>query len=43
MIEASNLKKSFGDVEVLKGVSLNVKKGEIVSIVQNAFLDSGDL
>ena len=33
MIEASNLKKSFGDVEVLKGVSLNVKKGEIVSIV----------
>ena len=33
MIEAKNLKKSFGEVEVLKGVSLSVKKGEIVSIV----------
>jgi len=33
MIEAHNLKKSYGDVEVLKGVSLKVNKGEIVSIV----------
>lgn len=33
MIEAKNLKKSFGEVEVLKGVSLSVQKGEIVSIV----------
>ena len=33
MIEAKNLKKAFGEVQVLKGVSLSVKKGEIVSIV----------
>lgn len=33
MIEAKNLQKSFGDVQVLKGVSLSVKQGEIVSIV----------
>ena len=33
MIEANNLKKAFGEVEVLKGVSLLVKQGEIVSIV----------
>lgn len=33
MIEAKNLQKSFGEVQVLKGVSLSVKQGEIVSIV----------
>ncbi len=33
MIEAINLCKSYGALEVLKGVSLSIKKGEIVAIV----------
>ena len=33
MIKVSNIHKRFGDLEVLRGVSLEVKKGEIVSIV----------
>ena len=33
MLKAELLVKSFGDLKVLKGISLEVKKGEIVSIV----------
>lgn len=33
MIIAKNIRKSFGELEVLKGVDLLVNKGEIVSIV----------
>lgn len=33
MIKVCNIRKSFGDLEVLRGVSLEVKEGEIVSIV----------
>lgn len=33
MIEAKNIYKSFGNLEVLKGVDLHIQKGEIVSIV----------
>ena len=33
MIVAENIYKSYGKLQVLKGVSLNVAKGEIVSIV----------
>lgn len=33
MILANNIHKRFGDLEVLKGVSLDVSEGEIVSIV----------
>jgi len=33
MIKATNIHKSFGNLEVLKGVSLEIAKGEIVAIV----------
>ncbi|MBD3642308.1 MAG: amino acid ABC transporter ATP-binding protein [Marinobacter sp.] len=33
MISVQNVHKSFGDLEVLKGVSLDVEKGEVVSII----------
>ena len=33
MIKVSGIKKRFGELEVLRGVSLEVKAGEIVSIV----------
>ncbi len=32
MIKATNIHKSFGELEVLKGVSLHILKGEVVSI-----------
>ena len=33
MIEIRDIKKSYGTLEVLKGISLSIEKGEIVSIV----------
>ena len=33
MIEIQNIHKSFGELEVLKGVNLRVEKGEIVAII----------
>ncbi len=33
MIHAHNIHKSYGDLEVLKGVSIDVARGEVVSIV----------
>ncbi len=33
MIELKNIKKSFGELQVLKGIDLNIAKGEVVSIV----------
>ena len=32
MIEIQHLSKSFGNLEVLKDVSLTIKKGEVVTI-----------
>lgn len=33
MIKASNIEKYYGELQVLKGVDLHIKKGEVVSIV----------
>ncbi|UNY98127.1 ABC transporter ATP-binding protein [Zhouia spongiae] len=33
MIQASNIHKTFGSLEVLKGVDLHIKKSEVVSVV----------
>lgn len=33
MIDIKGITKSFGDLQVLKGIDLNVGKGEVVSIV----------
>ena len=33
MIKAQNIHKSYGELEVLKGISLSVKRSEVVSIV----------
>ncbi len=33
MITAKNIHKFYGDLEVLKGIDLTIKKGEIVSII----------
>ena len=33
MIIAKNISKSYGDLQVLKGIDLEIKKGEVVSIV----------
>ena len=33
MIQVKGIKKKFGELEVLKGITINVSKGEVVSIV----------
>ena len=33
MICVKELKKSFGNHEVLKGISANIKKGEVVVVI----------
>ena len=33
MIIGKNIHKYFGDVEVLKGLDLHIKKGEVVAVV----------
>ena len=33
LLEMNHIRKSFGDLEVIKDISLNVEEGEIVSII----------
>ena len=33
MIDVNNLRKSFGDVEVLKGIDITINKGDIVAVI----------
>ena len=33
MIKIENLKKRFGELEVLKGVDLEIEKGEVVAVI----------
>ena len=33
LLEIKNVKKSFGDLEVLRGISLQVQKGEVLGII----------
>ena len=33
MIEITGVKKSFGDLEVLRGIDLTVNKGEVISVI----------
>ena len=33
MLEIKNLKKSFGELEILKGIDLTVNQGEVISII----------
>lgn len=33
LLEINNLKKSFGELDVLKDISMNVKEGEVVAII----------
>ena len=33
MVSIKNVHKSFGDLEVLKGVSMDIKKGEVICII----------
>ena len=33
MIELQNIKKSFNDKEVIKGINLSVDKGEVITLI----------
>ena len=33
LLELNNIQKSFGELEVLKNISLNVSEGQVVSII----------
>ena len=33
ILQASNIHKAYGDIEVLKGIDIHVDKGEIISVV----------
>ena len=38
ILQTENLKKSFGKLEVLKGISTGIRRGEVVCTVENGRL-----
>ena len=38
MIDVINLKKSFGSVEVLKGINMTINKGDIVAVLLSCII-----
>jgi polar amino acid transport system ATP-binding protein len=38
IIEALNIHKSFGDLQILKGISLQVRRGEVVVLIGASLL-----
>lgn len=40
MIELNKIYKSFDKLEVLKGINLNIKKGEVVAIIGLVVLEN---
>ena len=43
MIDIKNIKKSFGSLQVLKGIDLHIDKGEVVSIASGYRFDTDQL
>ena len=37
MIDVINLRKSFGDLEILKGINITINKGDIVAVLRQSF------
>jgi ABC-type histidine transport system ATPase subunit len=33
MLEVTNIRKRFGSVEVLKGISLSARRGDVISMI----------
>ena len=43
ILTLSNIRKSFGDLEVLKDISISVDKGEVVSIIGSSGSDKSTI
>ena len=39
-LEVKDLRKSFGDLQVLKGISFSLEKGEVLAIIGQEKLDA---
>ena len=39
VLELNNIHKSFGDHDVLKGISLHVDEGEVLAIIVKKFIN----
>ena len=43
ILQVQNLKKSFGDHQVLKDISFSVNKGDVISIIGNISFNASTL